>query len=283
MNENRILIANGVDDSADVAKELPHYFARDVANRFIDVSTTNKMNYRIRRRLSKDDQVLELVTTAQSVRSKRCTLTWPDAVQVSDLRDGTLPRSSASVRSLAGDVPGYYVGCQVGGACAGLPSQHGLTNLGLAGVNLLRHSQGYLSERQLSQLSDGGFFVMVQNVPGALPLCIHQLTTDPTALETGELSVVKNVDFIAKFFLDLLEPFIGVYNVTQATQNEIYRAISEGADNLKGRSLDRIGPPLISGSVTDIHVSDFDGSRIEIYFRGNVPKPLNTIAFHLVV
>ena len=83
-------------------------------------------------------QVEALVATAQSIRSKRATLAWPDTVQVSDLRNGALPRSTASVRTLAGDVPGYYVACQIGGACAGLPAQHGLTNLGLSGVNVLQ-------------------------------------------------------------------------------------------------------------------------------------------------
>jgi hypothetical protein len=283
LNENRILIQCPTDDTGSVANELPHYYLRDVANRELDNTLPNAINYRIRRQLTKDEQILNLVTIAQSVRSKRCTLTWPDVVQVADLRNGALPRSTASIRPLAGDVPGYYVGCQVGGACAGLPAQHGLTNLGLSGVSSLRHSQGYFTERQLSRLSDGGFFVMVQNVPGALPICIHQLTTDPTTLETGELSVVRNVDFISKFFLDLLAPFIGVYNVTQATQNAIFRAVNDGAQNLIGRSLDRIGPPLISGTVTSIKVSDYDASRIELYFRGVIPRPLNTIAFHLVV
>jgi hypothetical protein len=283
LTENRILITAAADDTATAAIELPHYYSRDLQNRFLVTSGTNAMNYRVRRRLSKDKQVEALATTAQSIRSKRATLAWPDVVQVSDLRNGALPRSTASVRALAGDVPGYYISCQVGGACAGLPAQHGLTNLGLSGVNVLRHSQGYFTERQLTMLSDGGFFVMVQNTPGALPICIHQLTTDPSALETGELSVVKNVDFISKFFLDLLEPFIGVYNVTQATQNAIFRAISDGAEGLTSRSLDRIGPPLISGQVTSLKVSDFDASRIEVFFRGVVPRPLNTIAFHLVV
>jgi hypothetical protein len=88
---------------------------------------------------------------------------------------------------------------------------------------------------------------------------------------------------VSKFFLDLLSPFIGVYNVTQATQNAIFRAVNDGAQNLIGRSLDRIGPPLISGTVTSIKVSEFDASRIELFFRGVIPRPLNTIAFHLVV
>jgi hypothetical protein len=283
LGEDRILISNGLDDTDASANELPHYYARNIPGVFIDNIAPNAQNYRIRRRLSKDGQVTSLTTIAQSVRSKRCTITWPDVVQVNDLRNGALPRTSSTVRTLAGNVQGFYIGCQVGGACAGLPSQQGLTNLGLNGISSLVHSQNYFSERQLTRLSDGGFFVMIQQVPGALPICIHQLTTDPTALETGELSVVKNVDFISKFFLDVLEPFIGIYNVTQATQNAIYRAVTEGADNLTSRTLDRIGPPLISGSVTSIGVSSFDASRIEVYFRGNIPKPLNTIAFHLVV
>lgn len=283
LSENLLLIAGATDDTDTAANELPHFYARNLPGILIDNSAPNAQNYRIRRRLSKDDQVTALTTIAQSVRSKRCTITWPDVVEVNDLRNGALPRSTSSVRTLAGNVEGFYIGCQVGGASAGLPSQQGLTNLGLNGISTLVHSQNYFSERQLTRLSDGGFFVMVQQVPGALPICIHQLTTDPTALETGELSVVRNVDFISKFFLDLLQPFIGVYNVTQATQNAIYRAVSEGADNLTSRTLDRIGPPLISGSVTSIGVSSFDASRIEVYFRGNIPKPLNTIAFHLVV
>jgi hypothetical protein len=164
LSENRILVQCPTDDTGSVANELPHYYLRDVANRVLDNTLPNAINYRIRRQLTKDEQILNLVTTAQSVRSKRCTLTWPDTVQVSDLRNGALPRATASIRTLAGDVEGYYVSCQVGGACAGLPAQHGLTNLGLSGVNVLRHSQGYFTERQLSRLSDGGFFVMVQNV-----------------------------------------------------------------------------------------------------------------------
>lgn len=283
ISENGVLIANGLDDTDSAAKELPHYFARDVSDRYIDNATPNAMNYRIRRAYTKDEMVLANITIAQSIRSKRCSLMWPDVCGVSDLRDGSLVRTTSSVRALAPSQPGYYLACVIGGAVAGLPAQHGLTNLGLAGISSLTHATDYFEDRQLTRMSDGGLFVITQPTPGALPSCIHQLTTDPTAVETGELSVVKNVDFVSKFFLDLLEPFLGVYNVTTETQNEIFRAVSDGAENLKGRNVARIGPPLIDGSVTDIRVSEFDATRIELFFRGNVPRPLNTIAFHLVL
>lgn len=282
-NENRLLIANGVDDTGALAKELPHFFARDVQDRYIDNTTPNAQNYRIIRALSLEDQLLALVTIAQSVRSKRLTMMWPDQVEVSDLRDGSLARAVPSTRTLAGLQPSYYLACAVGGVIAGIPPQAGLTNGSFVGFTKLVHAQGYFSEPQLSRLSDGGLFVCIQRTPGALPECIHQLTTDPTAIETGELSVVKNVDFISMFFQDLLESFIGQYNVLPETVNEIARAVGDGAEQLKSRRVARFGPPLLEGSITSIGVSEFSADRIELFFNGKVPRPLNTVAFHLVV
>lgn len=282
-NENRLLIANGEDDTGSVAKELPHYFARDLPNRFIDNTPPNAQHYRILRTLSQEDQILALVTVAQSVRSKRLTIVWPDQVEVADLRDGSLPRAVPTTRTLAGIQPSYYLACAVGGVIAGIPPQAGLTNGSFIGFTKLVHAQGYFTEPQLSRLSDGGLFVCVQRTPNALPECIHQLTTDPTAIEVGELSVVKNVDFLSKFFQEILESFIGQYNVLPETINEISRAISDAAEQLKSRRIARFGPPLLEGTITSIGVSEFSADRIELFFSGKVPKPLNTVAFHLVV
>jgi hypothetical protein len=284
-NQNSLLIANGADDTASAANELPHYFARDFQDRYIDndLITPNALNYRIRRALDLTQQVEALGTIAQSVSSKRLTLIWPDQVEVADLRDGSLPRSLPSTRTLASLQPSAYLACAVGGVIAGIPPQAGLTNGTFLGVTRLVHSQNYFSEMQLSQISDLGFFVCVQRVPGALPECIHQLTTAPTAIETGEVSVVKNVDFLSKFFQELLEQFIGQYNVLPETLNEIYRAVSDGAQNLIGRRIARFGAPLLDGSVTSLAVSEFSADRVELFFRGTVARPLNTVAFHLVV
>ena len=134
LNENRILIANGRDDGPAAANELPHYYMRDYASRVIDNAAPNALRYRIRRALSKDDQVVTLTSYAQSYRSKRVVLLWPGEVEVSGLLDGSLPRVSASVRAAAGWQPGFYAACMIGGALAGLPSHHGLTNLGFAGI-----------------------------------------------------------------------------------------------------------------------------------------------------
>ena len=282
-NENNLLIANGEDDTGSVAKELPHYFARDFQDRYLDNTTPNALRYRIRRTLSLDEQVLALITMAQSVSSKRLALMWPDLVEVTDLRDGSLPRSIPSTRALAGLQPSTYLACAVGGVIAAVPPQAGLTNGSFIGFKRVVHAQGYFSEMQLTNISEGGFFVCMQRTPTALPECIHQLTTSPTAIETGELSVVKNVDFLSKFFQDLLGSFIGQYNVLPETLNEIYRAVDDGAQNLIGRRIARFGAPLLEGTITSLAVSEFSADRVELFFRGRVARPLNTVGFHLVV
>lgn len=283
LSENRLLISNGVDDTGAAAKELPHFFSRDVANRYIDNTLPAAQVYRVRRTLDQDAQVLALTTQAQSVRSGRCVLTWPDEVTVTDLRDGSLPRAVASVREAAGWVPGFYLTAAVAGAVAGLPAQHGLTGLGFVGIESLRHSLDYFDERQIARLSDGGFFVNVKKTPSALPTCIHQLTTDPTTLQSGEFSVVKNVDFVSLFFGSILEVFLTGYNVTPEAINLMREAVNAGRDDLVKRTVARIGPPLLSGELTSIGPSDIDASRVEMYFVGKVPVPLNTIAFRLVL
>lgn len=283
LNENRLRIANGFDDGADLARELPHFFSRDLPDRYIDNSTPNAISYRVRRTLSTGDQALALVSIAQSVRSKRLTLMWPNLVGVSDLRDGSLPRTTPTVRTLAGYLPSYYLACAVGGVIAGTPAQMGLTNGTFIGIDRLKNAGDYFQEEELSTISDGGFFVCTQEVEGALPECIHQLTTDPTTLETGELSVVKNVDYLSIFYQQLLKSFLGQYNNIPEALNEIYRAVQDNTLLLVGKFIQRIGPPLLSGSIVSLAPSAAAADTAEMVFSAKVARPLNNIAFHLVV
>ena len=283
LNEQRLLVANGRDDGPSAANELPHYYMRDYASRAIDNAAPNALRYRIRRALSKDDQVVTLTSYAQGFRTKRVTLVWPGEVEVSGLVNGGLPRASAAVRAPAGWQPGYYAACMIGGALAGLPPHHGLTNLGFAGISRLRYSSGYFSEAQLTRLSDGGWFVLQQRRPTDLPSCLHQLTTDTTAVETGELSVVRTVDFVSLFLQGILEEYLGQYNVLPETSNEMFRALTDGIENLKSRKPAKIGAPVTEGSVTQIKVADFAKDRYQVYVNVPVPGPLTNVDLHVVV
>lgn len=283
LSETRLRIANGVDDDATTARELPHYYLRDISNRLLDNSAPNAINYRVRRTLTDDETITDAIALAQSLRSARATIVMPDRCRVSDLRDGSLARTTPTVRTAAGMLPAYYLACCVAGVIAGTPSQMGLTGGTFIGIDRLENATDRFTEEQLSLLSDGGFFVCTVATEGALPECVHQLTTDPTTLETGEVSVVKNLDFISTGYQQLLKSFLGRYNAIPEALSDIQEAVDTYAAQLKGRYVANIGAPLLSGRMTSLTYSPTSPDTAEAFFEVGIPRPLNNIGFHLVV
>jgi len=264
-NENAIVLA--ADEDAEAT-------APDVGD--------STLRFRVNRALTKDDQVTELVTIAQSFKSRRTVLVWPDSVMVNGLIDGSKSRTEPSTPEAADAQPGYYLAAVVGGLTSGLPSHQGFTNLGIAGVDQIYNSTRYFSDTQLTTLSDGGWFLFVQDTPSALPYCLHQLTTDPSTLETGEYSIVKNFDFISVFFQDILEDFLGQYNISDETLGLLNQSLDTGIDLLKLRKYAKIGAPLLSASVTSVVQSTAAADRAELYMEVQMPKPLNRIGLYLI-
>jgi len=283
LSETRLRIANGYDDEPSVARELPHYYLRDLADRLLDNTTPNALSYRVRRTLNDDEAATAAVALAQSLRSKRVSVVFPDLVGVADLRDGSLTRAVPSVRTLAGLLPSYYLACCVAGVVAGTPAQMGLTGGSLIGIDRLRNATDRFTEEQLSVINDGGYLLCTQETEGALPSCVHQLTTDPTTLETGELSVVKNLDFIMAGYQGLLRSFLGRYNNIPEAEGDIQQAVDTYTVLLRGRKVDKIGAPLLEGKLVSLATSPTAGDTKEAFFQVKIPKPLNNIGFHLVV
>ena len=265
ISDQRLQIANNGQDSSTVENELPHGVKR-IGGALVGAST---VNYQIVRTLSKDQQVTNLIAVAQSFNSSRTVLVWPDKCDAAGVTNGTKQ-------------PGFYLACAVGGMTAGLPSQQGFTNLGIAGVSQIYDSNTYFSDTQLTHLSNGGWYVFAQQTPTSLPFTIHQLTTNPATLESGEFSVVKNFDFVSMFFVDILEDFLGQYNVTVETLTLLQGAMNTGGDLLRLRTIAKIGAPLTSFSITDIGVSPTSEDRVIIHCAVGLPKPLNVIELHLV-
>jgi len=265
LSENRLQVVNNGADASSVINELPHGVKRTGS---ATVSTT-AINYEVLRTLSKDQQVTELVAVSQSFRSKRMIMVWPDKCDVAGVTGG-------------GKQPGFYLASAVGGMTAGLPSQQGFTNLGIAGISQIYDSNTYFTDRQITDISNGGWFVFAQATTSSLPYSVHQLTTDTTTLESGEFSVVKNFDFVALFFVDIMQVFLGTYNVTQDTLTYLRSALNTGGDVLKLRSVAKIGAPLISFQINDLGVSPTSEDRVVTHLAVGLPKPLNVIEIHLV-
>ena len=265
ISDQRLQIVNNGQDSSTVQNELPHGVQR-IGGALVGLTS---VNYQVVRTLSKDQQVTNLIAVAQSFQSKRTILVWPDKCDVAGVNGGSKQ-------------PGFYLACAVGGMTAGLPSQQGFTNLGIAGVSQIYDSNTYFTDTQLTDLSNGGWYVFAQQTTTSLPYTIHQLTTDPSTLESGEFSVVKNFDFVSLFFVDILEDFLGQYNVTIDTLTLLSGALTTGAQLLLLRTAAKIGAPLTSFSITQLEVSPTSADRVLIYCAIGLPKPLNVIELHLV-
>lgn len=265
LSDQRLLIVDNGADTSTVQNELPHGVKRE-GSALVSGST---VNYEILRTLSKSQQVTDLIAVSASFNSKRTILTWPDRCDVAGVTGGT-------------SQPGYYLSCAVGGMTAGLPSQQGFTNLGIAGISQIYDSNTYFTDTQLTDLSNGGWYVFAQQTPSSLPYTIHQLTTDPSVLENGEFSVVKNFDFVSLFFVDILQDFLGQYNVTLETLTLLQGALNIGGDLLKLRTVAKIGAPLTSFAISDIGVSPTSGDRVVTHLAIGLPRPLNVIELHLV-
>ena len=284
LSEQRLLIANisggSYQNNTSLSEnELPHLDARLGDGSLVTQST---IRYRVLRDLTKDQQITELVTVAQSLNSRRAILTWPDQLTVAGLVDNSKPKNVDGSTAAADVQPGYYGSAIVGGMTAGLPSHQGFSRLGVAGLSRIFNSNDYFREDQLTDLSDGGWYVFAQASPSSLPFSIHQLTTDPSTLESGEYSLVKNFDFVSLFFVDILDPFLGKWNINNDTLGFIRQAVNTGIDNLKLRRVARIGAPINDATITSLAVSDASKDRVELFLEADFPVPLNVIGLHIV-
>jgi hypothetical protein len=278
ISEERVRVVNNSTDTPILANELPHNYNRVTALPVI----SGTMYYRVVRTLTKDQQVTSMVQTATSFSSKRMLLCYPDSVDVADLIDGSKARSIATTAEAADAQPGYYLACAVGGQTAGLPPQQGFTYAGIAGISRIYNSQEYFKEEQITDLSNGGVYVFIQDNANSLPYSVHEVTTDVSALEFSEYMLTKNFDFVAWTFLDTMQGFVGTWNVLDETIEFVRQACYNTGANLKARKVAKIGAPLKDFKVDSVAISDLSADRIEGYLSVDLPMALNTIGIHLV-
>jgi hypothetical protein len=278
LSETRLQVVNAGNDTSTVENELPHEGYRGGGA----VVNQNHLYIRVIRNFTKGQQITEMLATAHSFSSRRLVLTYPDLVDVAGLKDGSLDRLGGTDPMDAGSQPGYYLSCCVGGQTAGQPSQQGFTFLGVNGIKRIYGSNDYFSEEQLTELSNGGVYIFTQESLAALPSTIHEVTTDVSTLEFSEYMILKNFDYIAWTFLDVLLEFIGRWNVTPETIEFIGQAEQACIATLVSDRKPKIGAPLIDAKIISNEVSTISSDRVESYIEIEMPMVLNIIGCHLV-
>jgi hypothetical protein len=187
---------------------------------------------------------------------------WPDVVGV-------------PVGETVQNLPGYYLAAGIAGLVGEERPQQPLTNLRLAGYASLENSNLYFSESQLRIMSAAGTFIIVQDSSGA-PLRIRQQrSTDTTSLFTNEDSILRTVDYVAKFLRNELEPYIGKYNITPAYLDTL-KIVLEGL-YARLQEQTEVGPTILAGQTIELAQSESELDHVDITVRIEVGIPANFI------
>jgi hypothetical protein len=277
-SDTRLVIVNSGTNTSELANELPHGARRSDGSEIVG---TGNIFVRVKRSMAKSEQIDDMVSVAASFGNKRITLVYPSSVDPTDLVDGSKTRSGTDAEP-ADPQPGYYLACMVGGQVAGNPSQQGFTYLGGAGISRIYNSNGYFREEQLTELSNGGVNVFIQETPASLPMSIHSVTTDVSSNNFSEFMNIKNFDYNARTYQSVIFDFLGKWNITAETIEFLSQGLQATGDSLKSRYVAKIGSPITSHNVAFVGESSISDDRLEAYVDINMPRVLNTIGLHLV-
>ena len=199
-------------------------------------------------------QKLWLRNLANSYDNRRVALVWSEA-----------------------NVHARFIGAEVAGLRSALPSHLGLTRTQVATASSAPAMHYRYSDDDLDEIAAAGVFIVTQDVDGG-PLYIrHQLTTKTDA---GSLyyedSVGTNMDFRSFELDDLIEPHLGVRNVTPQLISRLRIDWEDSLNrNLANRYGDDAGPELIAwrDMVVEAHPTLRD--RIKFYVVLEFPVPFN--------
>lgn len=222
--------------------------------------------------LQKSEQAATISAYAKSLGTRRFVLTFPDIVK-------------CPVGNTIRQVPGYFLNSAVGALTTGLPTQQGLTNLGIALFTGVVRSTKYFDSEQLNTLADGGVMIFVQDILDVtVPYVRHQLTTDRSAIKFQEYSVTKNVDFIAKFIRNNHKRFIGQYNIVDGTFDDL-KTNAKGIINFlsENTKLPKFGGVIKGGKLDKIQQDPVNIDTIVEKYILDIPIPLNNLDITIVV
>ena len=221
--------------------------------------------YKGYRAMTKDEQAAYVASVSAQSKASRVWNIGPDSVTI-NIEGVDVP-----------NLPGYYLAAAHAGMVAGFPVQQGFTNIGVAGISDLQHSNNYFNKDQLNVMAEAGTCLYVQAVQGGIPYCRHAVTTDMSVLEYREQLKVKNWDFLSYFYYDKLKSFIGSWNITTDTLQIIRTTIIAASELLKSQVLPRIGAPLLGYQILTLEQNKVNKDRISVKLRLEIVSPANYI------
>jgi len=211
-------------------------------------------------------KALNIKGIGESFKDRRVTMIVPDIAVVAD--------NGSEV-----DVPGYFLGAAEAGLISGSSPSQGFTNFPFAGVLALKNSNFTFNELQLGVMAAGGGHIFLQETLGGAVTVRHQLTTDVSSVQRREQSIVRTIDFMAKFLRNRIRRLIGINNITDTFLNNVLRPQTNGIieDLVEDRIIGR------NTKITRLVQDPVQKDRVVIDITVEVLFPANFIDYTLII
>lgn len=223
--------------------------------------------------LTKSEQAEDWRDYSASLKDSRVTIIRPDQCEISFTDKTVTPQQDRTVT-----VGTQYACAAWAGLAAALSPDAPLTNVSIPGIRRLIHSNDYFRPDQLNTIAEGGNNILVQESRNSVPYSRHQLTTDMESLITREFSIVKIVDYAAKYVRNSLKPYIGNKNITP-----MYLSSLRGTTEAVIRALVKAGVLLQKTELLTLRQDPDSPDQIIIEIALDIPYPANRILVTLYV
>ena len=181
---------------------------------------------------------------------------------------------------------GEFAACAVAGLVSAVEPQQPITNVEIRGIDEIPLTYQVYNKYELDEIASGGTFIIAQDMPSDKVYVRHQITTAYSEgnLNTAELSVTKNVDYISYAFAEAYRPYYGKYNITPGFVG-ILRNLAE-ALIFQLANVDSVyGPNLIADQTEILYIkqNELMKDHVDVGVRLGVPYPCNNIDIVLTV
>jgi hypothetical protein len=243
----------------------------------LNSGATGTVGYKVVHNLSKDEQIDAALAYAASVADKRVTLVWPPLSIIKN-DDGTMT-----------EVDGTFLASCLASAKSANPAQQGFTNFPFPGPYQLKYSNTYFNKSQLTRLAEGGYFVLVQDAPGANIYALHQKTTATDTFTNSELSCVTAEDKVSADLIALFKPYVGPYNISTDYLSFLHSIGDQYMYKAKSEKSPKCGALILNGNIDLIRAQingqnlDVPQGTVEITASVEIGKPANWIQIKLLV
>jgi len=219
------------------------------------------------RTFTKAELVATLIAKAATYASERVRYVWPDRAAFG----GTT-------------YEGYLVCAALAGLAGSVPSQQGLRNVGLAGIDDATRTSRFFTGAKIRELREGGVFVVSETSEGGVYIASAS-TTDISSVETREEMVVRNGDMLRKAIQSAWDPYVGSGNVVSNLRQLLEGAMASLTASLKQANWSiPLGPPVADIRIDSIDPVEGAPDEVDVSVAvAGVPAPLNQIRVRLPV